>query len=278
MANIQKEISQLEHWLNNLSDSDDTKPTDNLTSVIDKLSEQVNVQQQTMNNILYRLGLLEAEKLFDTSPWLDTNAVPLQNEIVSDDIESEPLYTFNKMGDSDKQSVSTPSIIPDIPEDKSVVPDIASVVSVSDNTSVKEVVKEKCVELPLKPLDKKQEVLEKQEEEEVEEEEEEEEVEEEVEEVEEEVEEEEKQEEEEEKQEEEEEEEEEEEQEEEEEEEQEEEEEEGLELEEIEYNGTKYYRDSEMFIYSIDKDDQPSENPVGYWKEKTKSIAFYKVK
>ena len=57
-----------------------------------------------------------------------------------------------------------------------------------------------------------------------------------------------------------------------------EEEEEGVELEEIEYKGAKYYRDGEGFIYTIDEDEQPSENPVGYWKEKTQTIAFYKTK
>jgi hypothetical protein len=51
-----------------------------------------------------------------------------------------------------------------------------------------------------------------------------------------------------------------------------------LELEEIEYNKVKYYKDAENFIYSIDKDDQPSENPIGYWKDKTSTIAFYKSK
>jgi hypothetical protein len=51
-----------------------------------------------------------------------------------------------------------------------------------------------------------------------------------------------------------------------------------MELEEIEYNDVKYYKDGENFIYSIDKSGEPSENPVGYWKEKTQTIAFYKTK
>jgi hypothetical protein len=37
-----------------------------------------------------------------------------------------------------------------------------------------------------------------------------------------------------------------------------------------------YYKDSEGFIYSIEEDEQPSEIAIGYWKEKTNSIAFYK--
>ena len=56
------------------------------------------------------------------------------------------------------------------------------------------------------------------------------------------------------------------------------EEEEGMAVEEIEYNGTRYYKDTENFIYSVNKDDEPSENPVGYWKVKTQTIAFYKPK
>ena len=49
---------------------------------------------------------------------------------------------------------------------------------------------------------------------------------------------------------------------------------EGVEL--IEYKGVSYYKDSEGFIYSIEEDQQPSEIAIGYWKEKTNSVAFYK--
>ena len=54
----------------------------------------------------------------------------------------------------------------------------------------------------------------------------------------------------------------------------EEEEEEEEELEKILYKGVAYYRDSQRFIYSITH-DEPSNDPVGYWKEKSKSITFY---
>jgi len=57
--------------------------------------------------------------------------------------------------------------------------------------------------------------------------------------------------------------------------EEEEEEEEGVELEEITYNGNTYYKDPEKFIYSI-INGELSENPVGYWKERAQIIAFYK--
>ena len=55
------------------------------------------------------------------------------------------------------------------------------------------------------------------------------------------------------------------------------EEEEGVELETITFKGTDYYKDEEGFIYRIDEDDQPSETAVGYWKEKSKSITFYRT-
>jgi hypothetical protein len=56
-------------------------------------------------------------------------------------------------------------------------------------------------------------------------------------------------------------------------EEEEEEEEEGEEVEEITYNGETYYKDADGFIYKPDDD-----TPIGYWKEKTQSIAFYRTK
>ena len=52
-----------------------------------------------------------------------------------------------------------------------------------------------------------------------------------------------------------------------------EEEEEGEEVEEITYNGETYYKDADGFIYKPDDD-----TPIGYWKEKTQSIAFYRTK
>jgi hypothetical protein len=57
-------------------------------------------------------------------------------------------------------------------------------------------------------------------------------------------------------------------------EEEEEEDEESEELCEIEYNGSTYYKDSEGFVYSPDDTDKP----IGYWKEKNSTIAFYRKK
>jgi hypothetical protein len=54
-------------------------------------------------------------------------------------------------------------------------------------------------------------------------------------------------------------------------------EEEGVELEEITVKGVNYYKDPEEgFIYEIDSEGQPSEQPVGVWKTKTQTISFYR--
>jgi hypothetical protein len=60
--------------------------------------------------------------------------------------------------------------------------------------------------------------------------------------------------------------------------EEEEEEEEGVELEEITYKEQSYYKDGEGFIYGIDEEGQPTDQPIGIWKEKTQSVAFYRLK
>ena len=324
MSNIQKEVSQLEHWLMNLPDDFPSQPSHQTTSddvpgfdvaklysVVDKLSEQISNQQYTLSNIIDRLDTIEngytrerkihiEEDGKSSNPWLDNHCEPLCNEIIEGDktmayeneypslhapvnnlYENEypslriPVNDLYVSDNSDVSSVKTPSIVPDVPEDKSVVPDINSVIDddntdrvafepvhISVHTQVesniieevkkKEVVIEKDEEVEIVEVKVKEEkkiivIDEVNEEEVVEVEEEEEEV---VEEEEEEV----------------------------VEEEEEEEEEEGLELEEIEYKGIKYYKDAENFIYTISEDEQPSENPVGYWKEKTNSIAFYKTK
>ena len=278
MSNVQKEISQLEHWLTNLSDDSEAhipKERDDLTHikrVIDSLSDDVNNQQFTLNNILSRLDALEGFSRLEREifidervtqshggPWIDNECHPLKNEIIgNEDAISEPLYTIYKKSVSTESSLGTPSIIPDVPEDRSLPPDIDSD-NEEEEEEDNESIKEKAVYIPLTitiPTYKEEKVVEEEEaEEEAEEEEEVEEEAEEEEEEEEEVEEET-----------------------EEKEEVEEEEEEGLELEELEYKGVRYYKDAENFIYFINKEDEPSENPVGYWKEKTESIAFYKTK
>ncbi len=315
MSNIHKEIGQLEYWLNNLPNEtpassphipfpnqtvnpDYVNDMSNLHRVIDRLSDQLCNQHLTLNNILERLDTLEGFKHRErevfinqssnqTDPWLDNICEPLRNEVVSNidnDNKSDTLYNIYTNNLSTESSLITPTIIPNLSDDKSIVPDIESDLEDEDNTTHKleqvrqevEVEQEEQEEVELE-----QEKQEEEEEEEVEaEQEKQEEVEQEEEEQEEEVEEEQEEEVEqtEEEQEEEVEQEEVEQEEEEEVEQEEEEEEEGIELEEIEQNGKKYYKDSEGFIYSITHDEQPSENPIGYWKEKTQTIAFYKLK
>ena len=52
----------------------------------------------------------------------------------------------------------------------------------------------------------------------------------------------------------------------------------GLELEEITYKDVSYYKDNEGFVYGIDDEGQPTEQPIGVWKEKTQSVSFYRLK
>lgn len=61
-----------------------------------------------------------------------------------------------------------------------------------------------------------------------------------------------------------------------EEEEEEEEAEDGVEYEAVTFKDVTYYKDPEGFIYSVDEEGQPSDNPVGVWKDKTKTVAFYR--
>ena len=52
----------------------------------------------------------------------------------------------------------------------------------------------------------------------------------------------------------------------------------GVELEELEYKGTNYYKDpSEGFIYGMDEEGQPTDQPIGIWKEKSQTISFYRT-
>jgi hypothetical protein len=244
MANIQKEMSQLEHWLNNFGDDSRPETTHHTSSpgmselftAIEKLSGQMILQEHTLNNINDRLEILEEtrevhiDNKYDDLPWVDNCCVPLNDELLSE----EPVYTINKKSETDDASVKTPSIIPNVADDVSDIPDIDS-----DNNSItdieiadtpQDIVTEKQ-EITVKNTDK---ILEKdncvtetdvvkvkQVEIVVED---------------------------------------------------------GIKLQELEYKGVTYYMDAEGFIYSVDTNEQPSKNPIGYWKEKTQTIAFYKTK
>ena len=52
----------------------------------------------------------------------------------------------------------------------------------------------------------------------------------------------------------------------------------GVELEEITYKDVSYYKDTEGFVYGIDDEGQPTEQPIGVWKEKSQSVSFYRLK
>jgi hypothetical protein len=315
--NVQKELGQLEHWLHilpddisnssntiNLNTSNSNYTTNNYTNDINsiknsitvisnninKLVDTTNRQQMLIDSINARLHHIENIRTIRVDdPWTDNHIVPLQNEIVNlcvntttnnddsdsdsdSDNESSCVYCVNKqeVDDSDDDSESaasihpllkTPELQPNIPDDMSDVPDINDdtycdenkqsnvIEQKEDNIIVLEakVVVEQKVEVQEETVEEEEEQQEEtveveeeeQQEETVEVEEEEEQQEETVE---------------------------------------EEEEEEGLELEEIDFKGVKYYKDGEGFIYSINEEDEPSENPIGYWKEKTQTIAFYKLK
>jgi hypothetical protein len=57
-----------------------------------------------------------------------------------------------------------------------------------------------------------------------------------------------------------------------------EEEEEGEELEELVYQGVTYYKDADGFLYTMEANGELSETAIGYWKEKTQTVAFYRKK
>jgi len=143
MGNIQKEISQLEHWLLNLPEEvpsfggDSNNPAlMRLCNVVEKLAEQLTVQQITLNNIIDRLDIIkdihEDEHIREKTDelWLDGSSEPIKNEIIEGDL-LEPVYIVTKKsesGYSDSESVKAPSIVPGTPDNESVIPDIMSVI------------------------------------------------------------------------------------------------------------------------------------------------------
>lgn len=294
ISNVQKELSQLEHWLQILPDEHSVTNSSKTTCVtlptvtsetndsihtsiaaisnnLNNLIQTTNKHQQMIDYLTSRMQNIENTRTIcrNADPWVDNNSIPLLNEIVNlndltensseNDTESNCIYCVHKQDDdseseSDVASVhpllKTPEIHPNIPDDASDVPDIDEELNTeTECITTSSVVNDTTQPDEVKHISHNNDTLTQQENtavtvvNTVEQQEEQEEVkEEEVE-----------------------------------EEEVEEEEEEGLELEEIEFKGIKYYKDGEGFIYSI-IDDEPSENPIGYWKEKTQSIAFYKTK
>lgn len=314
MSNVQKEISQLEHWLINLSDDNESSTINscpcsckmnnrsssseecttkssyndlqNIYKSLENLSTMLNAQQITIAHLVNRMEMIEdikevhireqVDESDDSNDlWMNEPLAMQQNEIVYDTLP-EITYHVNKENKEDSEQNNIPSA--SIETTAPVIDKMGNIVPLhrlhmyesseenkpiidENKTDQKEVVQEKVVEQVVKKVEVVEEeevveeVVEEEEEEEevveevVEEEEEVEVVEEEQEGVEEEV-----------------------------EVVEEEEEEEGIELEEIEFNGITYYKDSDKLVYTIDEEEQPSEMAVGYWKEKSQSVVFYKTK
>jgi hypothetical protein len=240
MANIHKEINQLEHWLITLPNQgvpsgETTSVTSlhSLTAAIDRLSKQFDVQQHALNHIVDRLDILERDRDPADSqesapndyldPWIDSSRTPLQNEII-DVLEPaykvpDPVYTVHKtetlfeppfVAPLKEETVSAVEALPVIQAVIAAVPAAAPIIASKATEPVPTPLPEA---LPVSPHEEEEE----------------------------------------------------------------EEEDEGMELDTIEFNGVSYYRDDEGFIYGIMEDEQPSDTAIGLWKEKTKTIKFYRT-
>jgi len=276
--NVQKELGQLEHWLHilpddisnssntiNLNTSNSNYTTNNYTNDINsiknsitvisnninKLVDTTNRQQMLIDSINARLHHIENIRTIRVDdPWTDNHIVPLQNEIVNLCVNTT---TNNDDSDSDSDDESSCVYCVNKQEVNDSDDDSESAASIHPLLKTPELqpnIPDDMSDVPDINDDtycdenKQSNVIEQKEENII------------VLEAKVEVEEEENQ----------------------EETVEEQEEEEGLELEEIDFKGVKYYKDGEGFIYSINEEDEPSENPIGYWKEKTQTIAFYKLK
>ena len=242
MSSIQKELEQLEKWLGGSLPRPEPSPsTDSLLTAVERLSKQFEVQQHALNHIVDRLDILEGMR--NEPCYMDLHDDPWLDhsptQLQNEIIDPiEPVYHICK---TDTMFEAAPSPRP------LVQPLVQPLAQPLVQSVVVEPLVQHVVEQPV--VEEEQPVVEEEEQEEEQEEQQEEEQEQEQEEEEEEQQ---------------------------EQEEEQEEEEEGESVETIEYKGVSYYKDSEGFIYSIEEDQQPSEIAIGYWKEKTNSVAFYK--
>jgi hypothetical protein len=214
-ANIQRELIQLEDWLNRdfteLPEAATKSGTDStiIYQSIQQLSKQLDSQQHTLHHIIDRIDVLEETRNIhiqekdENNLWLDTEGVQLQNEIV--DHEYESIVNVNKT-----EEVSVVETKPVAAESVAIKSVEAETVAVDPVPVVEPVLVESVDEKPVAEEEEEQE---------------------------------------------------------------EEEEEDGL--EEVEYNGTIYYRDSNLVMYQLD-DDGELTDAVGVWREKTQTIKFYK--
>ena len=270
MSNVNKEFRQLEHWLNTLETKQalgsipsmssiapfeefelrlkammgNLEPTLNdLSSKMEQMTKQFDVQQLTIHHLMDRLEVLENTRGLQVhemdinsineecqNPWDDTTT-GLENEIIED-----PVFVMvHKESDNEDTSLPSTLVIEESPHN-AVIP-VTPIQPVKE-ADVVEPVEEVKPAIPATPNEEPvEEPVEEEEEEEEPVEEGEEPVEEEP---------------------------------------VEEEEDEGVELTEITFNQKTYYKDAENFVYGIDDEGQPTDNPVGVWKEKSQSVVFYK--
>ena len=249
-SNIQRELNQLEDWLNRdftvlpeVSSSTQSSTDSNIIyQAVQQLSKQLDSQQHTLHHIIDRIDVLEETRNIHIQEkdelWLDTEGVQLQNEIVDNEYES--VINVNKTEESvvavpvivhAAEPVSEPIAEPvTVHAAEPVVESVAEPIAEPVVEPLAEPVVEPVVEPLAEPVTEPvteplaEPVVEPVTEPVVEEEEEEEE-------------------------------------------------EDGL--EEVEYNGTTYYRDSTLVMYQLQEDGELSD-PVGIWREKTQTIKFYK--
>jgi hypothetical protein len=212
LSNIQKEFSQLEHWLNLLHPSVASPPIPSsglesalreLSSKIDILSKQYDVQQLAINHIVDRLDILEGAQQIQDDPWLDSSD-ELENMVI------EPVESVYVIRKEESDVVVEPIVEPIVEQILEPVHAVEPVAPVEKAHAVE----------PVQAVDAIEPVHAEEEEEE----------------------------------------------------------EDGVELSEITYKDTAYYKDSENFVYGIDDEGQPSDQPIGIWKEKTQSVSFYRLK
>ena len=106
MSNIQKEISQLEHWLNNLPPSVDTPSINtpgidtNLHQIMNRISEQTYNQELILKNIIERLDIIEGFRTSNREIFIDNQdnwIVKLYDEKNNRSInKNEIINTYNK--------------------------------------------------------------------------------------------------------------------------------------------------------------------------------------
>jgi flagellar biosynthesis GTPase FlhF len=263
---IKKDLSQLEDWLNSLhSGNTTTAPSSVHTPVhetdvsallkrVEELTTEVNAQKHTIHHLVDRIDVMEETReihidghlddQMEDDPWL-SGPTPLQNEIV------DPTFFIHKTEEAEQPNAQIPSVVEAAPIDKKEEP-VETKPSEKKVESQEEAQEEEAQEEAQEEEAQEEEAQEEEaQEEEAQEEEAHEEEAQEEEAQEEEAQEEEAQE--------------------------EAQEEEGVELEEITVKGVNYYKDPEEgFIYEIDSEGQPSENPIGIWKTKTQTILFYR--